>query len=58
MKTATLSSYTDKPLADCTDLELFNALLSLVADATRERGYNQGRRGSTTSPQSSSSASS
>ena len=44
MKIATLSSYTDKPLADCTDLELFNALLSLVADATRERGYNQGKK--------------
>lgn len=39
-----LSSYTDKPLSECTDLEFFNALLTLVKDQTAKTGYNTGRK--------------
>ncbi len=40
----TLASYTGKPLADCSDLELFNALCALTKDAAIERGYNEGKK--------------
>lgn len=43
-----LADYLDKPLRDATDLELFNALLTLVSDAAKERGYNEERRSCTT----------
>ena len=39
-----LADYLDKPLRDATDLELFNALLTLVSDAAKERGYNEGKK--------------
>ena len=39
-----LASYTGKPLSECTSLELFNALLTLSADAAREKGYNEGKK--------------
>ncbi|MDD6600955.1 glycogen/starch/alpha-glucan phosphorylase, partial [Parafannyhessea umbonata] len=39
-----LASYANKPLAECTELELFNALLSLTKDAAAEKGYNQGKK--------------
>ncbi len=40
----TLASYTGKPLAGCTDLELFNGLLAITTDAARTRGYNEGKK--------------
>ena len=40
----TLASYTGKPLAGCTDLELFNGLLAMTTDAARTRGYNEGKK--------------
>ena len=40
----TLISYTGKALEDCTDLELYNALLSLVSDAAKDRGRNTGKK--------------
>ena len=40
----TLASYTGKPLAGCTDLELFNGLLAMTTDAARTRGYNEGTK--------------
>ena len=43
-KTTSIEKYTGKPLAECTRLELFNALLSLVSDKTRETGYNEGKK--------------
>jgi starch phosphorylase len=39
-----IADYTDKPLAACTDLELFNAVLNLTADAAKENGYNEGKK--------------
>ena len=36
--------YTKKPIAECTDLELFNALLELTVDAATVRGYNTGKK--------------
>ena len=39
-----LADYTHKPLTDCTDRELYNALLLLVQDAARGIGYNQGKK--------------
>ncbi len=34
--TAKLVDYTKKSLEECTELELFNAILNLVADETKE----------------------
>ncbi len=42
--TAKLQDYTKKPLAECTNLELFNALLNLTSDAAEEKGYNEGKK--------------
>ena len=39
-----LASYTGKPLAECTDRELYNALLRLTADAAEARGCNEGKK--------------
>ena len=40
----TLREYIGKPLADCTRLELFNALLRYTDEAAKRRGYNQGQK--------------
>ena len=39
-----IKDYTKKPLKDCTKLELFNALLTLVSDRARKVGYNTGKK--------------
>ena len=39
-----LRNYTNKELNECSDLELFNALLNYTADEMNERGYNQGKK--------------
>lgn len=44
MTSKKLADYTPKPLAQCTDLELFNAALRLTADTARETGYNEGKK--------------
>ena len=44
MTECSLASYAKKPLAECTELELFNALLGLTKDAAAEKGYNQGKK--------------
>lgn len=44
MSHSTLASHTGKSLADCTDLELFNALLELTSEAAHERGHNEGQK--------------
>ncbi|RRF89452.1 MAG: glycogen/starch/alpha-glucan family phosphorylase [Coriobacteriaceae bacterium] len=44
MATKTVASYAGKPISECTDLELFNALLRLTVDAAAEKGYNQGKK--------------
>jgi starch phosphorylase len=44
MATKTIASYAGKPISECTDLELFNALLRLTVDAAAEKGYNQGKK--------------
>ena len=41
---AKLASYTDKPLAQCSNLELFNALVHLVQDTAKNTGFNQGKK--------------
>ena len=38
-----LADYTNRPLNEATELELFNALLALVSDEAKERGYNEGK---------------
>ncbi len=42
--TAKLVDYTKKSLEECTELELFNAILNLVADEAKEKGYNEGKK--------------
>ncbi|MCI6172707.1 MAG: glycogen/starch/alpha-glucan phosphorylase, partial [Clostridiales bacterium] len=44
MASERLADYTGKPLQDCTNLELFNALLHLVTDAAQAKGYNEGKK--------------
>ncbi len=39
-----LSAYAGKPLSECSNLELFNALCALTKDAAAERGYNEGKK--------------
>jgi len=39
-----LCEYADRPLNECTRLELFNALLRWTDEAARERGYNEGKK--------------
>ena len=39
-----LRNYTNKELNECSDLELFNALLNYTADEMNKRGYNQGKK--------------
>ena len=39
-----LQDYSDKPLASCTDLELFNALMRYTTAAAEDRGYNEGKK--------------
>ena len=39
-----LTAYLGKPIDRATDLELYNALLSLTADAAADRGYNEGKK--------------
>ena len=39
-----LCDYTKKPLAEASELELFNALLNLVSDEVKDRGYNEGKK--------------
>ena len=39
-----LADYTNRPLNEATELELFNALLALVSDEAKERGYNEGKK--------------
>jgi len=40
----TLRTYTTKPLSDCTDGELYDALARMVKDAAADRGCNTGRK--------------
>ncbi len=42
--TRKIVDYTGKALDQCTDLELFNAVLNLTSDAAKENGYNQGKK--------------
>ncbi|MCH4038927.1 MAG: glycogen/starch/alpha-glucan family phosphorylase [Lachnospiraceae bacterium] len=44
MANYSLASYTKKPLADCTTLELFNAAIDLTQDAAKNKGYNEGKK--------------
>ena len=39
-----IARYAGKPIANCTNLELFNALLRMVRDAAQARGTNQGKK--------------
>ena len=39
-----VADYTGRPLSECTDLELFNAVLNLTTDAAKEKGYNEGKK--------------
>ena len=42
--TKKVADYAPRPLKDCSDLELFNAVLNYTADAVKERGYNTGKK--------------
>jgi starch phosphorylase len=42
--TKKVADYAPRPLQDCSDLELFNAVLNYTADAVKERGYNTGKK--------------
>jgi len=44
MKTYCLQSYLEKPLSECTDLELYNAALAMVRDAAAERSCHEGKK--------------
>ena len=44
MNRSTIRDHAGKPLADCTRLELFNALLRWTDDAAKARGYNEGKK--------------
>jgi starch phosphorylase len=39
-----VADYAVRPLGECTELELFNALLNYVSDAAKEKGYNEGKK--------------
>ena len=39
-----LAKYTGKALDQCSNLELFNAVLQLVQDAAKKKGYNEGKK--------------
>ena len=39
-----LKDYTEKPLEECTILELYNAALALTQDACKGKGYNSGKK--------------
>lgn len=39
-----LASYAPRALSECTDLELFNAVLDYAADVAKDRGYNEGKK--------------
>ena len=41
---ADLARIAGKPLAECTNLEIFNALLALVRDCAEARGTNEGKK--------------
>ncbi len=44
MKQYNLQNYSDKTLSECTNLELYNAVLRMTADATAERGFHEGKK--------------
>ena len=39
-----VADYAPRPLAECSDLELFNAVLNYTGEAVKERGYNTGKK--------------
>ena len=39
-----VADYLDKPIAACSDLELFNGVCALIADAAEKKGYNTGKK--------------
>ena len=43
-KNTAIKDYTSKPLNECTQLELFNAVLEYVSDKAQEVGYNEGKK--------------
>ena len=43
-KNTAIKDYTSKPLNECTQLELFNAVLEYVSDKAKEVGYNEGKK--------------
>ncbi len=42
--TKRIADYAGKALSECTQLEVFNALLSLTADEAKAAGYNEGKK--------------
>ena len=44
MLTKNIADYTNKRIEECTDLELFNAVLNMSADLIKENGYNEGKK--------------
>lgn len=44
MATKTLRDYTEKKISECTNLELFNALLKYVEDEAKACGFNRGKK--------------
>ncbi|MGI6107533.1 MAG: glycogen/starch/alpha-glucan phosphorylase [Lachnospiraceae bacterium] len=39
-----VADYLEKPIAESSDLELFNAVCALISDAAKDKGYNTGKK--------------
>ena len=39
-----VADYASKPLTECSNLELFNAVLNMVSDCEKDRGFNTGKK--------------
>ena len=39
-----VSDYLDKPISECSDLELFNGVCRLIKDKSENNGYNEGKK--------------
>ena len=44
MKTKKVQDFLTKPIAECTDLEVYNALLQMVKNHVGKKGYNEGKK--------------
>ena len=44
MKSSKVQDYLSKPIAECTDLEVYNAALQMVKGYVGKKGYNEGKK--------------